>query len=54
MIEKNGKCYDVTEYKNAWSVTHRTGDFTADYRISKDLCPNYDALVDYILTENVF
>ncbi len=54
MIEKNGKRYDVTECKSAWSVTHRTGDFTVDYRVSKDICPSYEALVDYILTENTF
>lgn len=51
-IEKNGKIYTVTENLKSWSVKTESGKVSVSYSIQKELCPTFEELCEYLLTDN--
>lgn len=54
IIEKNGKCYEVTERKNYWSIVLKSGALTVDFQVDKDICATVEDLKEYIQKEKMF
>ena len=54
IVEKNGKQYEVTEWKNHWSVTWKSGAVEASFQIPKDICKTEEDIKAYIQTETMF
>lgn len=54
IVEKNGKQYEVTEWKNHWSVMWKNGAVTARFQIPKNLCKTEEEIKAYIQIETMF
>ena len=54
VIEKNGKAYTVTEYRNKWTVKAESDKLSVAFDVSKELCPTADALRVYVNNNSIF
>ena len=54
VIEKNGKAYTVTEYRDKWTVKAESGKLSVAFDVSKELCPTTDALRVYVNNNSIF
>ena len=52
VIEKNGKAYTVTEYRDKWTVKAESGKLSVAFDVSKELCSTADKLREYVLNNN--
>ena len=52
VIEKNGKAYTVTEYRDKWTVKAESGKLSVAFDVSKELCSTADELREYVLNNN--
>ena len=54
IIEKNGKSYTVTEYRDKWTVKAESGKLSVAYDVSKEICSTADELREYVNNNNLF
>ena len=54
VIEKNGKAYTVTEYRDKWTVKAESGKLSVAFDVSKELCHTADALRVYVNNNSIF
>ena len=48
-IKKGGREYSVLEYEKEWVLVYTIGKHTGRYSVSKDLCPTFEALKNYMI-----
>lgn len=54
IITKNDKAYIVTEQKRQWKLTGNISGVEVEYNVSKDICPNFEDLEQYVAKEKLF
>ncbi|MDR3263682.1 MAG: hypothetical protein LBT30_05160 [Clostridiales bacterium] len=54
IIIKNEKNYSVFETKTKWKISIVKTELSIDYNISKKDIPTFEALKEYILSEDIF
>lgn len=54
MIVKQGRNYKVSESNNSWAVELKIEKLKLEWNISKEICPDYESLVDFILCSKMF
>lgn len=53
-VRKNEKVYTVKECNDHWNVSTVIGKLSVSYQIPKDVCATFEALKQYIESENMF
>ncbi len=53
-ISKNGKEYNVTEYRDKWTVKADSGKLSVAFDVSKSICKTSEELREYVLKSDLF
>ena len=54
IITKGDKIFTITEFNNHWNAKRKVGGIDVAFQISKELCPTFEALEEYIMKESLF
>ncbi len=54
IIQKDEKTYLVSEARDHWTISRTEGKLRVSYKISREVCPDAEALRQYVESEAAF